>query len=112
GTGQQTGALDLTVDQRACLVEFGDVAYERQQHAQGRARGCVKERAYLVAEQCRPIERDAQRTPAERRVFLALPSRVRQHLVAAEIERAEDDGLVGCCLKYLLVERNLIGQAR
>ena len=53
-----------------------------------------QQRADLVAQQCRAIERDADRAPAERRIFLPLPARIGQHLVAAEIEGAEHHRLV------------------
>ena len=66
------------------------------------ARRRHQQRAHLVAQQRRTIERDADGAPAERRILLPLPARIGQHLVAAEIERAEHDRLVArriddCC---------------
>ncbi len=109
---EQSGAFDLPVDQRARLIEFGDIADHRQQHAQRDAGGCGEQRAHLIAQQRRPIERDADRAPAERRIFLPLPARIGQHLVAAQIERAKHHRLVARCIEDLLVERDLVGQTR
>ncbi len=72
----------------------------------------VSRRADLVSQQRGTIERDADGAPAQRGIFLPLPARVRQHLVATQIESAEHHRLVAGGVEYLFVERRLIGKAR
>ena len=50
-------------------------------------------RAHLRAQQRRAVEAHAHRAPAHGRVFLLRLAQIVQHLVAADVERAEDDRL-------------------
>ncbi len=55
------------------------------------ARSCVRSKR-------RAVEAHADAAPAERRVVFRVLAHVGQHLVAADVERAEDDGLACCAL--------------
>ena len=57
------------------------------------AGGRLQQRPKLGAQQARPVERQADRTPAERRVFFLGRAEIGHDLVAADIERAEGDRL-------------------
>ena len=72
----------------------------------------AQQRAHLAAQQARPVEPEADRAPAERRVLLLDVAHVGQHLVAADIERAEGHRLVAGGVEHGAVERELLGGAR
>ena len=59
-----------------------------------------------------PIEPEPDRAPAERRILLLDVAHVRQHLVAADIERAEGHRLVAGGIEHGAVERVLLARAR
>ena len=58
-----------------------------------------------------PVEPDANGPPAERRIFLLEPLHIGQHLVAADVERAESDRAVAGRVEHGAVKRLLRGQA-
>ena len=58
--------------------------------ASGRPAAARDQGAQLLAQQVRQIEPDAQRPPADGRILLARARPIGQHLVAADIEGAED----------------------
>ena len=71
---------------RAC-VDFGKLGDHRQHDAQFAPARRLQQRADLGAQQARPVERQADRAPAERRVFLlARALEIGQHLVAADVD--------------------------
>ena len=69
-------------------------------------------RAQLRAQQRRPVEADADRPPAERRVLFLEALHIGQHLVAADVERAEGDRPLAGRVEHRAVERLLRREAR
>ena len=65
-------------------------------------------RAQLRAQQARPVERQADRPPAERRVFFFRRAEIGHDLVAADIERAEGHRLAGRLLHDVAIEGFLL----
>ena len=106
----QMGELDL--DQRLGLVEFLDHRDHRKHHAQFAPAGGAQQRAHLAAQQAGPVEAEPDRAPAERRVFLLEVAHIGQHLVAADIERAEGHRLLAGGVEHRAIERELLAGAR
>ena len=74
--------------------------------------GGLQQRAHLAAQQAGPVEAEADRAPAERRVLLLDRAHIGQHLVAADIERAEGHRPVAGGVEHRAVERELLADAR
>ena len=79
------------IEHRARNSVFIDGRNHRRHDLEVAPRGGADEGAKLHPEQRRTVEPDAQRAPAERRIFLLDALHVRQELVAADVERAEGD---------------------
>ena len=73
--------------------------------ARSSARNCVRNKAG-------PVEPEADRAPAERRILLFDVAHVGQHLVAADIERAERHRLAVGGIEHGAIERVLLAGAR
>ena len=110
--GKQAGAFELAINKRAAAVELIDIGHKGKKQTQNAIGGSGEQGAHLVAQQGGPIERDAQGAPTECRILFSFPASVRQYLVAAQIERAEDDGLFSRRLDHLAIKANLVGKAR
>ena len=80
--------------------------------AQLAAAAGAQQRAQLAAQQAGPVEAEADRAPAQRRVLLLDVAHVGQHLVAADIEGAEGHRHVAGGIEHRAVERVLLGGAR
>ena len=76
------------------------------------AAGGAQQRAQLRAQQGRPVEPEPDRAPAERRILLLDVAHIGQHLVAADVERAEGHRLVAGGVEHGAVERVLLAGAR
>ena len=74
--------------------------------------GGAQQRADLAAQQAGPVEAEPDGAPAERRVLLLDVAHIGQHLVAADVERAEGHRLVAGGVEHRAVERELLGGAR
>src|SRR5690606_38062762 len=71
----------------------------RQQDFQLASARRLQKRSQLRAQQSRTVERQADRTPAERRIFfLHGRTEVRENLVSTDIKRPESHRLVACRL--------------
>ena len=68
----------------------------------------AKQRANLGAEERRPVERHADRAPAERRVLFLVGAEIGQDLIAADIERAEGDGPLAGAVEDRLIDARLL----
>ncbi len=77
-----------------------------------RPRGGADEGAQLHPQQDRTVEPDTQSAPPERRVFLLEAFHIRQELVAADIEGAEGDRPVACCVENRAIELFLRSRPR
>ena len=88
------------------------VGDHREHDPQLAAAGGAQQRAHLAAQQARPVEAEADRAPAERRVLLLDVAHVGQHLVAADVERAEGHRLVAGGVEHRAIERQLLAGAR
>ena len=91
GTGVVVAAHvgELAIDHRARLADLVELGHHRQHDAKLAAGAGVHEGAELDAQQPRPVEAKADGAPAHRRILFLRGAHVRQHLVAADIERAE-----------------------
>eukprot|EP01041_Mallomonas_annulata_P026337 gene26337-47618_t len=76
------------------------------------AGGGLEQGPQLAAQQARPVKPETDRPPPHRRVLLLDLAHVGQHLVAADIERAESHRPVAGRLKDCLVELVLFLRAR
>ncbi len=85
------GAGQFLVEQAAGRFELGDLGDHRELDEKVVAAGGAQQGAQLLAQHRRAIEADADGAPAHRRIVLGRVRQVGQHLVAADIERAEDD---------------------
>ena len=103
---------DLAVDQRAGRRELGHVGDHRQHDPELAPMRGPEQRPDLGAEQRRPVERHADGAPADRRVLLLAHAEVGQHLVAADIERAEHHRPVAGGVEDRLVEAGLLLEPR
>ena len=74
--------------------------------------GGAQQRAHLAAQQAGPVEPEPDRAPAERRILLLDVAHVGQHLVAADVERAEGHRLLAGGVEHRAVERELLAGAR
>ena len=72
----------------------------------------LQQGAHLDAEQLRPIHRHADGTPAHGRIFFLGLTQIGQHLVAADVEGAEDHRPAGCFLDHSAVEIGLFVEPR
>ena len=68
--------------------------------------------AHLAAQKAGPIEAKPDRPPAQRGVFFLDIPHVRQHLVAADIERAERDRFLSGGIENRAIESELFAGAR
>lgn len=68
--------------------------------------------ANLAAQQARPVQSEPDRAPAERGIFLDHGFHIGQRLVAADVERAEGDGLGAGGIEHGAVQRELVRGAR
>ena len=75
--------------------EFLELGDEGEHHRQRTALGCPDKRLQLHPHDARLVEPHADRAPAERGVGLVLRLHVGQHLVRADVERAEGHALAG-----------------
>ncbi len=101
-------ALELAVDKGSRfgkLLDFADHGKKQVQIAPLRA---CDQRAHLVTQQRRPIERHADGAPSHRRVFLAYPPTVARDHVASKIKRSKHHGLAASGFEHLPIERNLV----
>ena len=103
---------ELALDQRLGLVEFLDGGDHREHELQIASAGRPQQRADLAAQQARPIEPEPDRAPAQRRILLLDIAHIGQHLVAADVERAEDHRPVAGGIEHGAVERELLGGTR
>ena len=92
----------LGLDELPGLGDHGDEDLHRP------AIGGRQQRPDLRAQQARPVEREAQRAEAHRRVLLGRRAQIRDHLVAADIEQAEDDRLALAQPDRLAIEDDLL----
>src|SRR5208282_1851562 len=99
---------ELALDQLLRLIEFADGGDHWKHDFQRAAAGGAQQRPELRAQQSGPIEPEPDRPPAERRILLLDVAHVRQHLVAADIERAEGHRLVAGGIEHGAVERVLL----
>ncbi len=83
--------VEFAIEHRAGHPEFVDGRHHRRHDLEVAPRGGADEGAKLHPQQRRPVEPDAKRAPAERRVFLLQALHVGQKLVAADVEGAEGD---------------------
>ena len=79
----------LDLDQGLGLVEFLHHGDHREHQTQFAPAGGAQQRAHLRAQKPGPVEAEPDGAPAERRVFLFDIAHIGQHLVAADVERAE-----------------------
>ncbi len=79
----------LDFDQRFGLVELIHGRDHGKHQPQFTAARCAQQRPYLAAQQAGTIEPEPNGAPAQRRIFLFDIAQVRQHLVAADVERSE-----------------------
>ena len=103
---------ELALDQVLGLVEFRDGRDHRKHDLQRAAAAGAQQRAQLRAQQGRPVEPEADRAPAERRILLFDVAHVGQHLVAADVEGAERHRLAVGGLDHGAIERVLLAGAR
>jgi hypothetical protein len=89
------------------LVHRGHHGEHDLQPASGRG---LQEGADLAAEKARPVEADADRPPAERRVLFLHRPHIGQDLVAADVEGAEGDGGGPGRVEHGAVELLLLGR--
>ena len=85
------GAGQFLVEQAAGAFELGDLGNHREFDQEIAAGGGAQQSAQLLAQHRRAIEPDADGAPAHRRIVLGRVRQIGQHLVAADIERAEHD---------------------
>ena len=104
--------LDFLVDHQPGLAELPGLGDHRHEDLHRPAIGRLQQRADLDAQQPRPVEREAQRAEAHGRVLLGLRAQVRDHLVAADIEQAEDDRPVVGEPDRLAIELDLLLEPR
>ena len=103
---------ELVFDHRLGLIEFIDHGDHREhEFERAPARG-AQQRADLAAHQAGAVEAEPDRAPAERGVFLFQAAHIGQHLVAADIERAERDRLLAGGVEHGAVKRELFADAR
>ena len=81
-------AISRSISSRVSVIsrDLGDHRQHDAQLAPGRR---LKQGAKLHAQQARPVEAEADRPPAHRRILFLRGPQIGQHLVAADIERAE-----------------------
>ena len=108
--GRDPGAL--LVEQAFRRLELGDLADHRELDVQIAPGGGAQQGPQLLAQHRRPVEPDANRAPAHRRIVLGRFRQVWQYLVAADIERAEDDRPLAGLFKGAAVEIRLLGDLR
>src|SRR5262245_27381858 len=106
-----TQMRQLTLDQTLGLVELLHRRDHREHQLEVTAAAGAQQRADLAAQQARTVEPEPDRAPAERRILFFLVSHIRQHLVAADVERPECHGLVAGSIEYRAIERELLGGA-
>ena len=99
--------LDLQIQNGAGRLELGALRDHREHDAQVAPGRRPQQRPQLLAQHGGPVEADADRAPAHRRVFLLLMGEIRQALVAADIERAEHDRPVAGKLEHPAVKLGL-----
>ena len=96
--------LVLFVDEGTDGGHFLGVRHHRDHDRQFAAGRRAQECTHLGAKQRRAIERHSNRAPADGGIFFLCLAQIGQHLVAADVERAEyhrlvardvDDGLIG-----------------
>ncbi len=104
--------LLLAQDDVARPVELIDARHHREHDGDVAAVRRLQKRAHLRAQEARPIEPDADRPPAERRVFLLDRPLIGQDLVSADIERAEDHREVARRAQHGIVEPSLLRRRR
>ena len=80
---------EVALDQRPGLPDLVEVGDHRQHDAELAAGRRLEKGADLGAEQTRPVEAEADRPPAHRRVLLGRRPQIGEHLVAADVEGAE-----------------------
>ena len=100
------------LDQHLQLVHLGDTADHRKHDLQVVEihRG-TQHRAHLCEEDLRVCQRDAHTTPAEERILLG-DREIRQRLVAADIERAQNHGPRREGLQHTPIVHHLHGLGR
>ena len=114
GRGQLVTAL-----QQVLLLEFHhlhralvflDVGDHREHDLHRRAFRRHHQGAKLQTEKGRPVERHADRAPAQGRVLLLRLAEIGQHLVGTDVEGTEGDGLALRLLDDRTVVAHLLGQ--
>ena len=100
------------VEQRARLFELGDFGDHREFDVEIAPAGGAQQGAQLLPQHRRAVEADADRPPPHRRILFGRVGEIGQHLVAADIERAEHDWPVVDLLVGSLIELGLIGDIR
>ena len=100
----------LALDQRLGLVELVHGGDHRKHDAQLAAGGGAQQRAHLAAQQAGPVEAEPDRAPAQRRVLLLDVAHIGQHLVAADVERAERHRLAAGGVEHGAIERQLLAR--
>jgi hypothetical protein len=102
----------LVLDQRLALVEFLDCRHHREHDLQRTAGGGAQQRADLAAHQAGPVEAEADRAPAHRGVLFLEGVHIGQHLVAADIQRAERHRPLLGRIQHCAIECVLLVDAR
>ena len=82
--------LPLLLEHRARRAQLVERRDHREHHRARCRRAARKDRAQLRAQQLRTVQQHADAALAEKRVVLARHRQVRQRLVAADVERADD----------------------
>ena len=104
--------MSSTSTSALALSNSSTVGDHREHQPQFAAAGGAQQRAHLAAQQARPVEAEPDRAPAERRIFLLDVAQIGQHLVAADIERAEGHRLFAGGIEHRAIERKLLAGAR
>lgn len=104
--------FQLLVDDLADGGKLRRLRDHRNHHVQIAAVGSADQGPQLRAQQRRAVERHADAAPAESRILFRDGLHVGQHLVAADIESAEDDGLAARARQDVAVDLGLVVEAR
>ncbi len=90
GPAAPFGPRHLVVHQGARRAEFLHAGDQGEHHAERAPLSGPDQGAQLQAQQGWPVQAQAHRAPAQGRVVLALGVQIGQHLVAAQVQGAED----------------------